>query len=232
MKIKSALATSWSGSIGGMTGSHNRGGLYLRSRTIPTDPASAAQIARRNLFGGFSAAWSSTLTAAQRDAWNLYASNVPITDALGDSIYLSGQQWYVGANTLRGIAGLSSVSDGPVTFTRPSFTEPTSISVDTDDKLNFAFTAADDWANETGGALLVFAGRPQSLGINFFKGPFRYADSVDGDDSTPPTSPAALDSPFSLNINQKVWLRFVAVEADGRFSPASVIGPTEVTSPE
>jgi hypothetical protein len=230
MKIKSALVTQVSGSIGGMTGSRNRGGLYLRSRAIPTDPATPAQVSARNIFGVVSAAWSSVLTAAQREAWSLYASNVPVTDRLGDSILLSGQQWYVAANSLRLRAGIGIVNDGPTTFSRPSFTEPTGLSIDDNGDIGFAFTNTDEWATETGGALIVFAGKPVGAGINFFKGPFRFADSVDGDDTTPPTSPADLDSPFACTVGQKVWIRVVAVLADGRFSPSAVLGPTTVTS--
>jgi len=216
--------------VGGLTGSRNRGGMYLRSRAIPTDPASAAQIAVRNLFGVVSAAWSSTLTSAERAAWNLYGSNVPVTDALGDSINLSGQQWYVGANTLRLRAGLSIISDGPTTFSRPSFTSPSSATIEQTDDVGFVYDNTDGWANETGGALLCFAGKPVAPSINFFKGPFRYAGKIVGDDTTPPTSPAALTSPFTQTDGQNVWIRLVAVLADGRFSPSSIIGPSVVTT--
>lgn len=227
MKIKSALVTQMSGSIGGLTGSRNRGGMYIRSRAIPTNPTTGPQTAVRNVFGAMSAAWSSVLSPAQRAAWDLYASNVPVTDRLGDSIYLSGQQWFVGANTLRIRSGFAFIADGPTTFSRPSFTTPTSLSLGTDGSIGFAYTATDDWANEAGGALICFAGKPVSRGINFFKGPFRFCDTVDGDDTTPPTSPASLDSPFVQSIDQHVWLRFVAILADGRFSPAAVLGPEQ-----
>lgn len=228
MKIKSALATQISGSVGGLTGSHNRGGLYLRSRAIPTDPATSRQIETRSLFGAMSTAWSSTLTDSQRAAWDQYGLNVPVTDRLGDSIHLSGQQWFVAANTLRTKAGISLVLNGPTTYTRPALEMPEIDEANADSELIISFDDTDDWANETGGALVIFGGRPQSAGINFFKGPYRLAGTVNGDDTTPPTSPATLNSEYTLTADQKVWVRAVAILADGRFSPAAVIGPETV----
>lgn len=227
MKIKSALVTQVSGSIGGMTGSHNRGGLYLRARSIPTNPSSAAQQSVRNLFGIFSAYWSN-LSDAQRDAWTQYGQNVPVTDKLGDSITLSGQQWFVGANTLRTRGGLPIVLNGPTTYTRPTLTEPTSPSLEVGDDIGFNFTNTDEWATELGGGLIVFAGLPQGPGINFFKGPWRFADTVDGA-VIPPVSPASINGPFTYTLGQKGWIRVVAVTADGRFSPTTILGPIEVS---
>lgn len=229
MKIKSALVTQISGSIGGMTGAHNRGGLYLRSRTIPTDPASSTQITRRFLFGLFSANWASGLTDAQREAWNLYASNVPVLDKLGDSIFLSGQQWYVGSATLRAIGVPPAVSNGPTNFTRPSFTAPSSITITTPTSIGFTYDDTEDWVSEDGAGLLVFAGRPVSPGINFFKGPFRFAGVVLGSVGSPPSSPASLTNPFTTTADQKQWLRFVLTRADGRYSPSITLGPFTVT---
>ena len=86
MLIKSQLITQASGSIGGLVGSHNAGGMYFRARTIPVNPGSAAQIAVRNIVAQLTAAWTADLTAAQRTAWQTYADNVPTTNRLGDSI--------------------------------------------------------------------------------------------------------------------------------------------------
>ena len=57
MKILSALATAVSGSIGGITGSHNRGGMYLRSRVIPVNPQTVDQLAARNRLATQSSGW-------------------------------------------------------------------------------------------------------------------------------------------------------------------------------
>jgi hypothetical protein len=79
------------------------------------------------------------------------------------------------------------------------------------------FTNTDTWATAVGGALLVFMSRGQSPTINSFKGPYRFAGKVAGAVS-PPTSPQNITSPFTLAATQRVFVRFIAVTADGRVS--------------
>lgn len=87
-----------SGSIGGVTFSHNKGGAYMRTRAIPTNPSTPAQLARRAALAAMSIAWR-VLSDAQRDSWDNYGRQNPVTDALGASILLSGHQTFVGLNS-------------------------------------------------------------------------------------------------------------------------------------
>lgn len=231
MLIKSAIATQMSGSLGGLTASHNRGGMYFRARTIPTNPSSTGQTIMRNLLGFLSSNWAA-LTEDKRTAWTLYGENVPVVNPLGASINLSGQQWYVACNCARARAGLATITNGPTTFALANMSLPTLNSADsTADEIDVAFENADDWANQTGGGLIIQVGRPQGAGINSFKGPWRFAGKVNGDDSTPPTSPATISSPFVLTTGQKVWIRATASTADGRISAASILGPVVAAAP-
>jgi hypothetical protein len=228
MKIKSALATSISGSIGGLTGSHNRGGLYLRARRVPTNPNTNYQITARSNLASISSAWGS-LTDAQRTAWNLYASNVPVINALGDSIFLSGQQWYVKCNTVRMLAGQAIEDDGPTTFALADLTQPTFTDAATGPELlTIGFNAGDQWAQESGGGLNVQVSRPQGPGITFFRGPWRYVDTIDGNPSAP-TSPETMTPSYTITAGQKLWIRCVAFRADGRISAPVILGPKTVT---
>lgn len=96
--FKSAgLATDISGSIAGVTFSHNRGGMYCRNRSIPTNPNSAKQQAIRTILAQQSAAWRST-SPSQRGAWDSWAKQNPITNAIGAQITLTGHQAYVQLN--------------------------------------------------------------------------------------------------------------------------------------
>lgn len=223
MKIKSALITQASGSVGGMTASRNRGGMYLRSRAIPTDPNTFSQQIARALLGFISNAWAG-LTDAQREAWALYAANVPKIDALGDSISLSGQQWFVACNTVRLRAGKPVVEDGPTTYTRAGLTPPVITAADDTPQVAFTFTNTDEWANAVGGGLSMQIGRPQGAGIAFFRGPWLFADSIDGA-AVAPASPGTIASPFAITEGQKVWVRFTAFTADGRISEPRISGP-------
>lgn len=109
-----------SGSIGGTTFSHNKGGAYVRTRAIPTNPSTAAQLARRAALATISIAWRS-LTNAQRDSWDNYARQNPTTDALGQSMSLSGHQQYVGLNTRILLDAGVVISEPPVVGAPPAF---------------------------------------------------------------------------------------------------------------
>lgn len=217
MKFKSALVTQSSGSVGGATFAHNQGGLYIRARSIPTNPSSAFQVAVRNNMATLSNAWSNILTAAQRAAWTTYAANVTLVNALGDAIHVSGIAMYNRTNTPRLQAGVSRLDAAPTTFNLGSFTNPTITCVASTGNLSIAFTNTDSWATAVGGYMLVYASRPQSPGINFFNGPYRFTGKIAGA-VTPPTSPVTLATPFPVVAGQKVFFDVRVSQVDGRLS--------------
>ena len=113
------LFTNITGSIGGVTGSRNKGGQYLRARTTPTNPNSTAQQLVRSAFSSATSAWSA-LTVAQRTDWNDFAALQSWTNSLGDAIQLSGQQAYIGAYSASMSAGLTPATSPPTPNTRPA----------------------------------------------------------------------------------------------------------------
>jgi hypothetical protein len=193
--------------------------MYTRGRSIPTNPKTAAQQAVRNGLQLTSSQWSNTLSAAQRNAWATYAANVPLVDSLGESRNVSGNAQYNRSNVIRLQAGLAVVSAGPTNYTLATLTNPTVSGVASTGVISVTFTNTDPWATASGGALLIYTSRPQSVGITFFKGPYQYAGRVNGAVS-PPTSPGTVTSPFALTAGQKVFVRVLATNADGRLSAA------------
>src|SRR3972149_1576389 len=151
--FKSALITQASGSIFGMTFSHNRGGAYIRARTVPTNPGSAYQPAVRGFLSQLVNHWQDTLTPEEREAWQYYAENVSVPNALGDPVFLSGLNHYVRANVPRLQAGLTRVDVAPVTFNLALLTNPSFTADASDDDADVAFTNTDEWATAVGGAL-------------------------------------------------------------------------------
>ena len=218
MIFKSQVITQASGSVGGVTYSHNAGGMYQRARTIPTNPNSTFQQTVRAIFGNLANAWSTTLTAAQRALWADYAANVPVINALGDPINLNPLAMFVRCNTPRVQAALPLVLDGPTTFNLGDFTNPSFGFDATDDEVDVTFEATDAWAGEDDAGAIILASRPKAPTINFFKGPYRLAGIIAGDSVTPPTSPAAITAPFEAVAGQKVFVRFIVSRADGRLS--------------
>lgn len=219
MKIKSALITSASGSIGGLTASHNRGGLYLRARTIPTNPNSVYQQAVRGSVAALSARWLNVLTDLQRTRWGAYAYAVPIPDTLGEPRNCGGLAMYIRSNVPRIQAGLAIVDDGPTIFTLPwTVGISTSTYAATTNDFAVAFDNTDSWANEDGGAILVLGSTPQNASVNYYKGPYRYAGVIEGDAVTPPTSPATIVNPFEFEVAHNVFTQLRVTRADGRLS--------------
>lgn len=219
MKFTSPVYSQASGAIAGLVYSHNHGGMYTRSRATPTNPSSAAQVVVRNAVANLSNFWSQTLTAAQRAAWNVYATNVPLVGPLGSARKVSGIAMYTRSNVPRIQAGLTRVDAGPTTYTLGSFTNPTITVSHTSPEFSVAFTNTDSWATAVGGAMLIYASRPQSAGIGFFNGPYKFAGKIAGA-VTPPTSPSTIVSPFPLAAGQQVFFRVEVTQLDGRLSAA------------
>ena len=106
----------------------------------------------------------------------------------------------------------------PDVFNLGSFTAITASAIAVVNTVSIGFENTDDWANETGGAMLVYTARPQNPSINFFKGPYRFAALIAGDDTTPPTSPEALTAAFAFEAGQKIFGRVQVTDVDGRLS--------------
>lgn len=218
MKYTSAIAATASGSVGGATASRNRGGQYFRRRAIPVNPNTQAQQAVRGIFASLNANWNNVLSSTQRDAWDTYALNTPVTDSLGNPVNAGGKGMYIRGNVPRILAGLAGVANGPTTFGLNSLSKPAVTGIVASTKVvTFTYTNTDSWAGTVGGALLVFVSRPQNPSVNSFSGPFQYAGKISGA-ATPPTSPGTVTGPFALTAGQVQFVRFVAVDATGRLS--------------
>lgn len=225
MLFKSALVTQVSGSIGGMTGSHNRGGLYFRSRAIPVNPNTPAQLTLRAIFASLVQRWNEFLSVTQRDAWNAYASLVPLPGPLGDPVTVSGQNQYIRSNTPRSQAGVAIIDDAPIEF---DLGDTGTFFVDNalapGNAFDVNFTTTSPWAAQSGGFLFVYVSRPQNQSINYFTGPFRFAGTIVGADPAP-TSPQTFTSPFAQGIGQRIWIRVRSTQPDGRLGASLIDGP-------
>lgn len=221
MKYNSALMSSASGSVGGLTASRNRGGSYFRKRAAVTNPSTPEQVAVRAALGTFTARWK-TLTSEQRDGWKTYADNTPVPDTLGQPRNLTALNWYTAVNTFRQQAGQSIIDDAPVTFGLAEFagiTDGTLVVTDGGD-IKFDFLGTDAWAGNAAGTLSTFVSRPQSPSIDFFKGPFQFCGSVDG--NATPVVTTTETSTFTLAEGQKVFVRVRVSDAEGRLSSEKI----------
>lgn len=218
MLIKGSFVTAASGKLGGVVAARNKGGQYLRAFAMPVNPSTPFQEIVRNAIATLTSRWTSVVTLNQRAAWATFAQNVTIVNPLGDTGLNAALGWYCACNVPRIQATLSVVDAGPTTFTLATLTPPVATITAAGTTGSFAFTNTDSWANESGGAMLIYASRPQSAGINFFKGPYRFAGKIVGS-ATPPTSPSVITLPFpSGPTGSKQFFQVRAVRADGRIS--------------
>lgn len=218
MIYASSLLTQASGSVGGATFSRNKGGLYIRSRAIPTNPNSTGQQAMRAYVSALSAQWK-VLTAAQRTAWGVYAANTPVINAIGASVLNTGFNWFVACNSLRLRAGEIVVTNAPTTPGLTGLTAPTAVAISAASQyLTASVTATDSWAIDSGGGVSWQMSKPLSAGVDSVKYPVRYAGTTVGDTTTPPSTSGNISVPFAVVANQKVVVRVTAYKGDGRIS--------------
>lgn len=218
MLLKSQILTQASGSLGGLTAAHNAGGMYFRARSIPTNPNTALQQTVRNLMAQLTSAWQGALTAAQRNEWEVYNENVTLPNPLGDPINVGAMPHYVRSNVGRMQAGQARIDDGPAIFNLGDMTPPVFTASASTALLSVAFDNEDGWANEDDAFAIVYGSSPQSSTINYFKGPYRYLGTIDGDSVTPPTSPETFATGHTLTAGQKLFAMVRVSRADGRLS--------------
>ncbi len=207
-----------SGSIGGTTFSRNRGGPYMRTRAIPVNPNTIFQQAVRSIVSQLTSLWLNTLTDSQRAAWDTYSENVPLPNSLGQPRNVGGLAMYVRSNVPRLQGPLPRVDDAPTIFNLGDYTAPTITVASATPSFTTDFTDTDDWVGEDDAGLLLYGSRGQNESINYFKGPYRFADSILGDATTPPTSPVVISNPFPLAVGQRLFVRAQVARADGRLS--------------
>lgn len=206
------IFTSISGSIGGTTASHNKGGQYLRARTIPTNPNTLAQQNARTSLTMANEAWSA-LAQDQRDLWNAYAQIQTWSNAMGDAIQLSGQQHFVGSYTVSMAAAQETPIEPPIPNTRPAAPQFVTPVYD-------GGTFNTNIGNPQGllDKIIFGIGRAISPGQLYYKGPYTNVLIA------PANAPTHLyDDPIQKPPGSKVSFRARFVMKDGRYSAFSEV---------
>lgn len=107
-----AIVDNISGKLNGTVFAKNKGGHYMRSKSMPSNPKTSFQTAVRARFGAIAQLWGA-LTQAQRNAWNAMASEFPYRNRLGDTKILSGFALHQKLNTNLAVIGQSAISNPP-----------------------------------------------------------------------------------------------------------------------
>lgn len=160
-KFQSHLISEIRGSINGATYARNRFGQYIRSKASPVQPRTPFQSVARQRLTALAQAWRN-LTEAQRNEWNARADEIVKSDTLGSEYRLTGLQLYVSINAIRALLQLARL-DNPSEFgTVPPPITNLSIGARDGTELPISFSPTP-----YAGAVLLWATRPLSPGINF-----------------------------------------------------------------
>ena len=233
MKFLSPVYSSASGSIGGITYSRNKGGMYTRTRAKPTNPNSIRQQASRAYLGNAVQQWATNLSELERNSWRNYAAQVPMLDKLGQMKHRTGQQMfirsYVANMVIAGVAAPDQMNGPPdlganVTGVRATATLEPSLGIgEVESVLSWQTNAILASASDGDGWLGLYIGPPVSDGVSYWKGPYQFATraEVSVDDSAVSFTGALADNANSnggVAIGQRRPVRLIITYEDGRVS--------------
>jgi hypothetical protein len=220
MLFKSQVFTQASGSVGGLTYSRNRGGMYTRARATPGNPNTPQQQVVRAAVAQLTSLWVGTLTQVQREAWETYATNVTLPNRLGEQVNIGALGHYIRSNVPRLQAALTRVDAAPTTFDLGDLSSLSLAAADASaDTISVNVDVADPFWIDAGSALLVYSSEPRNPSITYFKGPYRFGFKAVG--GGVPATPVVGAAGHAIGAaGQRIFVRAVQTLADGRLSLA------------
>ena len=213
------LGNPQSGSQANTTASHNRAGQYLRNRRTPVTPTrTPKQSTIRGYFSAASTAWQS-LSSSLQNAWTSFAQAYPVVDALGQSIKLTGSQYFIGINTSLQNAGQAIMTAVPTNTTINPVTPVTPlVTVDGFVGVQYVPPAGGDFA-------LIAASSVKSGGVSFNQQWSQFA--VDGSSLGVADISAAYDAQYGTpGLGRKVFIKVTPVNSSGMSSPGVIVAGT------
>lgn len=204
MLYKGLMVTMLSGSLDGLTASHNRGGQYFRERVIPVDPDTEQQEFCRAAMADLATAWNN-MTEDQREAWNSYAATITTTNRIGDRRTLTGRQaWSQFAlpqfQQVEALDHGRIVTVTPPQFAADDFQQAPHLSLTSTTTLHIAWLEPTTWeaSGDPNDGIIVHIGRPHPATKVWYQGPFQATHWIESDDVDPPTSPQDVTIPVGL----------------------------------
>jgi hypothetical protein len=199
-----------SGSQASTTASRNRFGQYDRTRAIPINPNSTRQSLARSRLSELSVAWRA-LSSAERIAWNEYGASHPRTDSLGQTVYPTGHQSFVGVNSALVNAGLPQTTVPPVDVDLPAPELTLTINDTPTFTVAFAPTPLDN------GSKMVVEASPMVSAGRTFNGDYRFIQASAADAASPVNVAAAYTAKFgALAAGLRVFVRAYVILPSGQ----------------
>lgn len=210
------LGAPQSGSQANTTASHNRAGQYYRNRRKPVSPTrTPKQGIQRGRFGMVAGMWQ-TLTTELQNAWTAFAHSYPVVDALGQTVVLTGQQYFIGLNSSLLACGVPVVTDVPDNVLTPPVDSPL-LYLDEGGTVIVSVNSVN-----TGDFNPVGLSGMLSNGVNFNKNFSQFAVLKD------PAVVADVSAVYAAQYGapvatKKVFARFKEVNSSGMSGPAVIV---------
>ena len=106
-------ATTISGSVADIVFSRNRGGQYMRRRAMPSTVTSTYALQIKAILAAQSQNFRD-LSTAQQAAWQAYAQQNPVLNALGAAFTKSGHQAYIAINSRLSLVSQALLTAPPI----------------------------------------------------------------------------------------------------------------------
>jgi len=162
-----------------------------------------------------SAAWTNTLTAAERSAWADYAVATPMPNRFGDNINVGGRQMFLRTSVVLVDNGGTVANTAPAT---PGVAAPVLLTL-TGDTVSGIEVASVSPAIPVGAIIFIGEGIPVSQARNFYKAPF----SKQGLMSSATTFPHLLKANTEVAIGQRYFYTARVVQTDAKVSEQVIV---------
>lgn len=220
------------GKIGGTVFARNKTGLYARNWAKPTNPNSARQVDQRGWLTAAASAWK-VLTDTQRAAWNEYAAGTPVMNRLGETVHLTGQNFYMKLNILRLQANLATDPTAP--GSPGTGNDPLIEDIELNDGgsavANAILSTLSEYYTAATDRIFAYVGLPVSPGVNFYKGPWFWAGVLPGNTVQPMEFiDLSTNTGITMIAGQSRYVAFRMLNADGKVSNLVIGGPFTVAN--
>jgi len=196
------------GSISGVTFQQSPYGTVARNRTIPVNPNSPAQVAIRAAMSTMSGRWSNILSNAQRAAWEAYAAATPVLNKFGDSILISGRQFFLRYNNAITRLGGAPIDTAPAT---PGVAAEASLVLSASSIIGVNVVSSSIIPVGIG-AILINTGIPVNFARNFYKAPFTQRSGI----TAATVFPLNIIPPAEVAVGQRWFVFSRHFQADGK----------------
>ncbi len=208
MKVKSQFYDDASGSTGLLTWANGNGGLTMKNKPVPKNPASERQQAVRRSLALANTTWTA-MTKDARDSWERWGKTLVKYDRLGNKLVVNGWSAFSGAFVLNAMSTLHPTQMILGAPTIGNYSSATALAV----KPN---TAGDIFVlkNTSNVKLtpMIFQGPTQKATINVNKGGYQYIKTIDLEGG------ASYNLSMEVKKNHNHFFRFVVINDSGRHS--------------